>query len=58
MRLNKVQQIFNVVKSHNGSWGGTEPENLTGIFFSSWLIRKQEFLLHSKYAKGISSCFK
>ena len=29
MRLNKVQQIFNVVKSHSGSWRGTEPENLT-----------------------------
>ena len=56
MRLNKGQQIFNVVQNRK-NLTQRKKQNNENLFFTSWLIRKEGFLLNSKYAKGFSSYF-
>ena len=57
MRLNKGQQIFNVVQNRK-NLTQRKKQNNENLFFTSWLIRKEGFLLNSKYSKGFSSYFK
>ena len=59
MGLNKVQQTFIVVQNRK-IWREKKKtkQNNGSLFFTSWLIRKEELLLNSKYAKGFSSYFK